>query len=93
MLSLSAARSIGARLHLATIVAVAAVALLLGSLYVVEVGRIWEARKALLRSVVETAAGITAEFERKSRDGLVSCEAAQAAAAAAIQAMRYEGGN
>ncbi len=85
--------SIGARLQLATTVAVLAVAALLTVVYVVESARIEDDRIDLLRSVGQSAASIAAGYEAQARAGKLTDAEAQAAAARAIGAIRYLGDN
>ncbi len=85
--------SIGARLQWATIAAVLAVGLLLTTVYSVESRRIEDARIDLLRSLTDAAAGIATTYEARARDGRMPEEAAKAAAATAIGAIRYLGEN
>ncbi len=85
-------RSIGARLQLATLVAVGAVGLLLCVAYVAESERLTEARLGLLRSVVQSASGIASTFQKQEQDGILDHAEAQRAAAFAIGAIRYSGG-
>jgi len=83
--------SIRARLHWATASAVLAVAILLGWIYSVESARIEDGRVAVLQSVVESASGIAASYEKQEREGVLTREAAQRAATTAIGAIRYPG--
>jgi methyl-accepting chemotaxis protein len=84
-------RSIGARLHAATLVALLAVISILAGGYIYESARMTQAKLLLLRSIVESAGSIAASFERQEREGAMDRATAQAAAAKAIGAMRYLG--
>ena len=83
--------SIRARLHWATASAVLAVAVPLGWIYMVESARIEASRVAVLQSVVDSATSIAAAYEKQERDGALTREQAQHAAAMAIGAIRYPG--
>jgi methyl-accepting chemotaxis protein len=86
-----ATRSISDRLHLATALAVFAVAALLTLIYNVESGRLEDARVTTLRSVVESAAGVATAFDRAEQTGQLTRQEAQQAAMRAIGGMRYAG--
>ncbi len=91
-LAIGGTRTIGARLQWATAAAVISVSVLLVSIYVVDSARIGEARTTLLRSIVDSATAIAASFEKEERAGHMTRAEAQRAAAEAIGAIRYLGG-
>ena len=84
-------RSIGTRLQFATVASVLSVATLLLVGYSYESRRIEEDRRALLQSIVATAAAIAASYEREEQAGRLTHQGAQQAATMAIGAMRYLG--
>jgi methyl-accepting chemotaxis protein len=88
---LSTLRSIGARLHLVTVTAIVAIAILLSSIYMMESVRIEEARIAVLHSAIDTATAVAASFQADEQNGRMTREDAQHAAIRAIGAMRYLG--
>jgi methyl-accepting chemotaxis protein len=81
--------SIGARLQLATCVAVLAVFGLLAGGYLYESDHITQNRVGLLRTVVQSAAAVCDHFETAERSGQMTRAAAQQAAIEAIKGMRY----
>src|SRR5690242_6484593 len=91
MHSFLARLSIGVRLQMATAFALFALMALLVSVQITETRRMRESRVSLLQSVDETAAGIAAAYHREELAGHLTRESAQALAAAAIKAMRYQG--
>ena len=83
--------TIGIRLQMATVVALAALALLLIAAQIIESRRLYDTRVAVLKSIDEAAAGIAASYQDEEKAGRMTRQAAQAAAAAAIKGMRYQG--
>ena len=69
---------------------IALVALLIG-IQLMESRRMHDARVSLLQSIDESASGIAGAYYSAETTGRLTHEAAQAAATAAIQAMRYQG--
>ncbi|MFL5288260.1 MAG: cache domain-containing protein [Rhodopila sp.] len=86
-----AVHSISNRLHLATAVAIFAVAVILTLVYRTESGRLEEARVATLRTVIDSATAIAADYARIEQSGALSRQEAQQAAMKAISTMRYSG--
>jgi methyl-accepting chemotaxis protein len=82
-------RSIGMRLHLTTVTAVAAIACLLAASYVVETDRMRAAKIGELQDVVQAASAIAAAYQREESAGRMSRAEAQRIALAAIRAIRY----
>jgi methyl-accepting chemotaxis protein len=87
-----ASRTIGTRLDWATATALAIIAVMLLSAFVVMTRRADSARTAELRIAVETATAIAAAYEREERSGRLTHAVAQGAALSAISAIRYRGG-
>lgn len=85
-------RTIGVRLQMATAITLVAFAILLISVQLMESRRLYDGRVTLLQSIDETATGIAAAYQAKEAAGELSRDSAQALAAAAIKAMRYQGG-
>jgi methyl-accepting chemotaxis protein len=83
---------IGIRLQMVTGVTLVAMAVLMTSVYVMDSRRLFDARVSLLHAADETAAGIAGFYQREEAAGHLTREAAQALAATAIKAMRYQGG-
>jgi methyl-accepting chemotaxis protein len=82
---------IGIRLQMATAVTLVAFVLLLTAVQIMESRRLYDGRVSLLQSIDESAAGIAAAYYNEEAAGHLTREAAQALAAAAIKAMRYQG--
>jgi methyl-accepting chemotaxis protein len=83
--------SISNRLHLATAVAIIAVAALLTLVYQMESSRLEDARVTTLRSVVETATAVAADYAKAEQSGRLTRQDAQQGAMTAIGTMRYSG--
>ena len=82
---------IGARLQMATVVTVLAVAALLVSVQIMESHRMYDGRVTLLQSIDQAAIGVATTYHDEEVAGHLTHEAAQALAASAIKAMRYQG--
>ena len=82
---------IGARLQMATAVTVVAFALLLTAVQIIESRRLYDGRVSLLQSIDETAVGIVTAYQADEAAGRLTRQEAQARAAVAIKAMRYQG--
>ena len=74
-----------------TAVTLIAIALLLIGVQVMETRRMYDARVNLLQSIDQSATGIAAAYYGEETAGRLTREAAQALAAAAIKAMKYQG--
>ncbi|MBI0536386.1 HAMP domain-containing protein [Roseomonas sp. KE2513] len=83
--------SIRTRLHLCTLVAALGLMGLAAYEVASRTAELEENRIAMLHAVVDTAVASAGRFEAEERAGRLDRAAAQAAAAAAIRAMRYEG--
>lgn len=84
-------RSVGMRLHWATVTAIVAIGALLATVYTIESSRLREDRAALLRAVVDSAREIAIVYEREERAGNLTRAEAQQGALKAIGAIRYHG--
>jgi methyl-accepting chemotaxis protein len=82
---------IGTRLQMASVITVAALAVLLVSVQIMETSRLHDARVSLLRSVDESALGIVSFYHGEEVAGRLTRDTAQALAVAAVRAMRYQG--
>ncbi len=83
--------SIGVRLQMATVVTVVACAAILMVVQFIESGRLYDGRVSLLESIDETAMGVASAYYAEESAGRLTRGDAQARAAAAIRAMRYQG--
>ena len=82
---------IGVRLQMATAITLVAFAALLISVQIMEARRLLEARVSMLQSIAQSATGVAVAYHDEEVAGHLTREAAQALAAAAIKAMRYQG--
>ncbi|HVZ08936.1 cache domain-containing protein [Rhodopila sp.] len=85
------ALSIQARLHAATVAALAAVAAVLFTVYGAASAQLLDARTTMLRAITDSAVAIAAGYEQAARNGQMTEQEAQAAAATAIGHLRYLG--
>ncbi len=83
--------TIGVRLQMATVVTVLACAAILIAVQVIESGRLYDGRVSLLQSIDDTASGVVGAYYAEETAGRLTRGEAQARAAAAIRAMRYQG--
>jgi len=83
--------TIGIRLQMATGVTLVALALLLIAAQLIESRRLHDTRVGLLKAIDEAAVGIAAGYHAEETAGHMTEQAAQAAAAAAVKGMRYQG--
>lgn len=83
--------TIGARLQMATMVTVVACAAILIAVQIIESGRLYDGRVSLLESIDDTAQGVAGAYYAEEVAGHLTRGEAQARAAEAIRAMRYQG--
>jgi methyl-accepting chemotaxis protein len=79
------------RLHFATAAAVVALIALSVGVYIYVANQIFDARVSTLRHVVDAATSIVSGFEARERDGHMTRQEAQTAAAAALRSLRHGG--
>ena len=79
------------RLHFATAAAVVALIALSVGVYIYVANQIADARVSTLRHVVDAATSIVSGFEARERDGRMTRQEAQTAAAAALRSLRHGG--
>lgn len=82
--------TLAARLILVIVATLVALAMIFAIALSSERGLLIEDRRVKVRNLVETAHGLAGEYERAAREGRMTREAAQAAALAAVKAMRYD---
>lgn len=89
--TISGGWKIGARLQMATVVTVVACAAILIAVQVIESRQLYDGRVSLLQSIDDTAQGVAGAYYAEEVAGHLTRAEAQARAADAIRAMRYQG--